>query len=38
MRVSEALKKGLITQDIQKITPTLLGQRHLNALLEMFLT
>lgn len=37
MRVAEALKKGLITQDLQKITPTLLGQRYLNNLLEIFL-
>jgi len=37
MRVTEALKKGLITQDLQKITPTLLGQRYLNNLLEIFL-
>ncbi len=38
MRVAAALKKGLITQDLQKITPTLLGQRYLNNLLEIFLT
>jgi putative oxygen-independent coproporphyrinogen III oxidase len=37
MRVAGALKKGLITQDLQKITPTLLGQRYLNNLLEIFL-
>lgn len=37
VRVTEALKKGLITQDLNKITPTLLGQRYLNNLLEIFL-
>lgn len=41
MRVAEALKKGLITQDLNKgmsfIRPTLLGQRFLNNLLELFL-
>jgi oxygen-independent coproporphyrinogen-3 oxidase len=37
MRVAAAFKKGLITQDLQKITPTLLGQRYLNNLLEIFL-
>jgi putative oxygen-independent coproporphyrinogen III oxidase len=37
MRVAEALKKGLVTQDLQKITPTLLGQCYLNNLLEIFL-
>jgi oxygen-independent coproporphyrinogen-3 oxidase len=38
MRVAAASNKGLITQDLQKITPTLLGQRYLNNLLEIFLT
>jgi hypothetical protein len=37
MRLAEALQKGLITQNLQKITPTLLGQRYLNNLLELFL-
>lgn len=41
MRVAEALEKGLITKDLQKdlnlIQPTLLGQRYLNNLLEIFL-
>ena len=37
MRVAEALKKSLITQDLNRITPTLLGQRYLNNLLEIFL-
>ncbi len=37
MRVAEAVKKGLITEDLQKITPTSLGQRYLNNLLEIFL-
>jgi putative oxygen-independent coproporphyrinogen III oxidase len=37
MRLAEALKKGLITQDLNKIAPTLLGQRYLNDLLELFL-
>jgi oxygen-independent coproporphyrinogen-3 oxidase len=37
MRVAQALKKGLITQDLQKITPTLQGQRYLNNLLQIFL-
>lgn len=32
-----ALDKKLITQDLHKITPTLLGQRYLNDLLELFL-
>jgi hypothetical protein len=31
------IKKGLIAQDLQKISPTLLGQRYLNNLLELFL-
>ena len=35
--LAEALKKGLITQNLNRITPTLLGQRYLNNLLEMFL-
>jgi putative oxygen-independent coproporphyrinogen III oxidase len=37
MRVAEALKKGLITQELHKITPTILGQRYLNNLLALFL-
>ncbi len=37
MRIAKALNKGLITQDLQKISPTLLGQRYLNNLLEIFL-
>jgi putative oxygen-independent coproporphyrinogen III oxidase len=37
MRVTEALKKGLITQDLNRLQPTLLGQRYLNNLLEIFL-
>ncbi len=37
IRVAAALKKGLISHDLQKITPTLLGQRYLNNLLEIFL-
>jgi len=32
-----AVEKKLITQDLQKIAPTLLGQRYLNDLLELFL-
>ncbi len=38
MRVSEALNKGLIMQDLQHIKPTLQGQRYLNNLLELFLS
>lgn len=37
MRVAEALQKGLITQDLQYIKPTMAGQRFLNNLLELFL-
>ena len=37
MGVSEASKKGLITQDLNLIKPTLLGQRYLNDLLALFL-
>jgi putative oxygen-independent coproporphyrinogen III oxidase len=37
MRLAEASQKGLITQDLQKIIPTMLGQRYLNNLLEIFL-
>ena len=37
MRVTEALNKGLITQDLNAVKPTLLGQRYLNNLLELFL-
>ena len=37
MRLAEASKKGLITQNTQYIKPTLLGQRYLNDLLELFL-
>ena len=37
MRLAEALQKGLITQNQQFIQPTLLGQRYLNNLLELFL-
>ena len=37
MRLAEALKKGLITQDFNHIQPSLLGQRYLNDLLELFL-
>jgi putative oxygen-independent coproporphyrinogen III oxidase len=37
IRVTEALKKGLITQDLNRLQPTLLGQRYLNNLLEIFL-
>lgn len=36
-RLSEATSKGLITQNQQRIEPTLLGQRYLNDLLTMFL-
>ena len=37
MGLAEASKKGLITQNTQTIQPTLLGQRYLNDLLELFL-
>jgi putative oxygen-independent coproporphyrinogen III oxidase len=37
MRVAAALNKGLIAQNKQFIQPTLLGQRYLNNLLEIFL-
>ena len=37
MRFAEASKKGLITQNTQTIQPTLVGQRYLNDLLELFL-
>ena len=37
MRVAAALQKGLIAQNHQFIQPTLLGQRYLNNLLEIFL-
>ena len=37
MRATAAFNKGLITQNHQFIQPTLLGQRYLNNLLEMFL-
>ena len=37
MRFVEALNKGLITQNANLIQPTLLGQRYLNNLLEIFL-
>ena len=37
MVVAEALNKGLITQDLIWLQPTLLGQRYLNNLLELFL-
>ncbi len=36
-RAAEALNKGLITQDLNRLQPTLLGQRYLNNLLELFL-
>jgi oxygen-independent coproporphyrinogen-3 oxidase len=38
MRVAAASKKGLITQNANLIQPTLLGQRYLNNLLEIFLS
>ena len=38
MRLTEALKQGLIMQDLNHIRPTLLGQRYLNNLLEVFLS
>ena len=37
MQLAQALKKGLITQNTQCIQPTLLGQRYLNDLLQLFL-
>lgn len=37
MRAVEAMNKGLITQDLNRLGPTLLGQRYLNNLLELFL-
>lgn len=37
MRLAEASNKGLITQNHHLIQPTLLGQRYLNNLLEIFL-
>ena len=37
MRLAEASGKGLITQNLQTIKPTLLGQRYLNDLLALFL-
>ncbi len=37
MRLAAALKQELITENAQKITPTLRGQRYLNNLLEIFL-
>lgn len=37
MQAAEALKKGLIAQDANRLQPTLLGQRYLNNLLELFL-
>ena len=36
--LTEALKQGLIMQDLNYIRPTLLGQRYLNNLLEVFLS
>ena len=38
IRLAEALKQGLIMQDLNHIRPTLLGQRYLNNLLEVFLS
>lgn len=35
--LQQAVNKGLITYDLQKIQPTLLGQRFLNELLALFL-
>jgi oxygen-independent coproporphyrinogen-3 oxidase len=35
--LEEAEKRGLLVRDIQRIAPTLLGQRFLNDLLEIFL-
>jgi oxygen-independent coproporphyrinogen-3 oxidase len=37
MSLAEASNKGLITQNHQRLKPTLLGQRYLNNLLEIFL-
>ncbi|MGB7816069.1 MAG: radical SAM family heme chaperone HemW [Methylotenera sp.] len=37
MRLAEASNKGLITQNHHLVRPTLLGQRYLNNLLEIFL-
>ncbi len=37
MRLAEASKKGLITYNTNRIQPSLLGQRYLNDLLEIFL-
>jgi oxygen-independent coproporphyrinogen-3 oxidase len=37
MRVAEAQNEGLILQDLNRIKPTLLGQRYLNNLLTLFL-
>ncbi len=37
MRVAEAQNKGLIETSLNRIKPTLLGQRYLNNLLEQFL-
>jgi oxygen-independent coproporphyrinogen-3 oxidase len=36
-QVAKAMNKGLITQDANRLQPTLLGQRYLNNLLELFL-
>jgi len=36
-KLDEAEKRGLLMRDIQRIAPTLLGQRFLNDLLEIFL-
>ena len=38
MRLAEASQKGLLTQNHHLIAPTLLGQRYLNNLLEVFLS
>ena len=38
IRLAEALKQGLIMQDLNHTRPTLLGQRYLNNLLEVFLS
>ena len=35
--LAKATQKGLITQDLKRIKPTLLGQRYLNDLLALFL-
>jgi oxygen-independent coproporphyrinogen-3 oxidase len=35
--LEEAEKRGLLKRDLQRITPTLLGQRFLNDLLEIFI-